>query len=112
MAASENALATLLDRVGAFFRLYVVFPYEAALVAAVLWVAHTHAVDAFDVTPYLAVTSPEKRSGKTRLLEVAELLVSRPWRVVRPTEAVLFRKIEKDCPTLLLDEVDAIFRDT
>src|SRR5205823_998737 len=57
----------------------------------------------------LAVTSPEKRSGKSRLFEVLEILVANPWKVITPTEAVIFRKIDKDRPTLLLDETDAIF---
>src|SRR5262249_28761329 len=43
------------------------------------------------------------------LLEVLEVLVPRPWRVVGPTEAVLFRKIDKSTPTLLLDEIDNVF---
>jgi|ERR1039457_3883190 hypothetical protein len=30
-------------------------------------------------TPHLAVTSAEMRSGKTRLLEILELLVRSPW---------------------------------
>jgi hypothetical protein len=50
-----------------------------------------------------------RRSGKTRLLDVLELLVANPWRVITPSEAVVFRKIDADSPTLLLDEVDAIF---
>jgi hypothetical protein len=73
----------------------------------VLWIAHTHALAAFEVTPF---RSAEKRSGKTRLLEVLHELVPSPWQAVQPTEAVLFRKIEEQQPTLLLDEVDAIFK--
>jgi hypothetical protein len=72
---------------------------------------HTYVCEAAEQSPYLAVTSPEKRSGKTRLLEVLELLVSGPWRVVLPSEAVLYRKLHRDKPTLMLDETDAIFRD-
>src|SRR4029077_2436390 len=93
-------LAALLDETYAFVRQYVVM--SAAQAAAVtLWVAHTHALDAFETTPLLAVTSPEKRCGKTRLFDVLELVVARPWRVVMPSEAVLFRKIEATTPTLL-----------
>jgi hypothetical protein len=55
------------------------------------------------------VKSPEKQCGKTRLLDCLELLVPKPWRAVLPSEAVLFRNIEKDRPTLLLDELDAVF---
>jgi uncharacterized protein DUF3631 len=66
-------------------------------------------IEAFDYTPYLHVTSPEKRCGKSRLLDCIELLVAIVWRVISPSQAVLFRKIEADRPTLLLDEVDTIF---
>jgi hypothetical protein len=102
-------LSTLLAMVEQFVTRYLVVP-SAGLVAVVLWVAHAHAIEAFDVTPYLAVTSPEKRCGKSRLLEVLEPLVPRPWRALSLTEAVLFRGIEVERPTLLFDEVDAIFR--
>jgi hypothetical protein len=37
------------------------------------------------------------------------LLVRAPWHATSPTEAVLFRKIAKDKPTLLFDEIDAVF---
>lgn len=92
-----------------FIRSHVVLPSMHAEVAIALWVAHAHALDAFDCSPYLVVTSPEKRSGKTRLLEVLELLVPRPWRVIQPSEAVLFRKIAAQRPVLLLDEADVLF---
>ena len=74
-----------------------------------LWVAHTHAFDAANCTPYLAVNSAEKQSGKTRLLEILRLLVSRAWFTGRVTAAVLTRKIDAEHPTLLLDESDAAF---
>lgn len=91
-----------------FIRRYVVMSRPQLLVVA-LWIMHTHAIEAFEQTPYLAVTSPEKQCGKTRLLEVLELLVARPWKVVAPSEAVMYRYIHASMPTLLLDEVDTIF---
>lgn len=99
----------LLEAVTGTLGRFVVFASDAQAVAVALWVAHTHVFDAFDSTPFLAVTSPERRSGKTRLLDVIELLAARTWRAITPTEAVVFRKIEKARPTLLLDEADAIF---
>jgi hypothetical protein len=107
-AVSSLALDGLLDEVATFVRRYVVMD-TPQLVAVVLWVALTHSVEAFDVTPYLAITSPVKQSGKTRLLDTLELVVARVWRAIQPSEAVVFRKIARDAPTLLLDEVDAIF---
>ena len=74
-----------------------------------LWVAHTHAIDAADATPYLAITSAEKQCGKTRLLEVTDLLVANPWLTGKVSAAVLIRKIDSEQPTLLLDESDAAF---
>jgi hypothetical protein len=109
-AVRPTDLSTTLAGVESLLRRYVAFPSEHQVVATTLFVAHTHAVDAADSTPYLAITSPEKRSGKTRLLDALEPLVARPWRLVEPSVAVVFRKVERDKPTLMLDEVDTIFR--
>ena len=103
-------LPELLETVEQLVTRYVVLS-AAQVVAIVLWVAHAHAVEAADATPYLCVTSPVKQCGKTRLLEVLELLVPGAWRVVSPSEAVLFRKIAHAGTTMLLDETDAIFRE-
>jgi hypothetical protein len=92
----------------AFLRKYVVMEREQLLVTA-LWIIHTHCVEYIEQTPYLAVTSPEKRCGKSRLLETMDLLCARAWSAVLPSEAVVYRKVDMDVPTLLLDEVDAIF---
>jgi hypothetical protein len=59
--------ATLLDDVRKHFLRHVVLPKHAD-VAVSLWVLHTWVFDCFDVTPYLAVTSPTRRCGKTLLL--------------------------------------------
>jgi hypothetical protein len=98
----------LLESVVAFVRRYVVLSATQADATA-LWIAHTHAIPAAETTPYLQVTSAEKRSGKTRLLEVLELLVPRALLTVNISRAALFRVIEQEAPTLLLDEYDALF---
>ena len=106
---APRTLAATLDAAHAYSTGYVVFPSPHEPVAVALWTAHAHAADAAETSPYLAATSAEKRSGKTRLLDVLEQLTPRPWRAVTPSEAVVFRKLAQDHPTLLLDEVDAIF---
>lgn len=98
----------LLDSIEAFMRRYVVMSDDAAAVLA-LFVLHSHAFEAAHATPYVVVLSPERRAGKTLLLEVVELLVARAWRVSSTSEAAMFRKIAADRPTLLLDEIDTIF---
>jgi hypothetical protein len=42
-------------------------------------------------------------------MEVLELLVARAWMIVNPSDAVLFRKVHQAMPTLLWDEIDAVF---
>jgi hypothetical protein len=103
-----SRLSVALDDVSAWVRGFVVLS-DDQLTAVALWVLHTYAIEAAEITPYLAITSAEKQSGKTVLLDVLDAIVLDPWRAVRPSEAVLFRKIEAQQPTLLLDEADTIW---
>ena len=79
--------------------------------AHVLWIAHTWRLDAWDSTPRIAFLSPEPGSGKSRALEVTELLVPRPVHAVNTTPAYLFRKVADEAgkPTILYDEIDTVF---
>jgi hypothetical protein len=101
--------SSLLDGTIATIRRYVVLVNDAQAIALALWALHTWAFDGAHATPYISITSPEKRTGKTRLLEVLELLVREPFRVASASEAAIYRTIEKHRPTLMLDEIDAIF---
>jgi hypothetical protein len=101
--------ATILEDVERAYRAYVAWASDHQAVAVTLWAAHTHAAEASDTTPYLAIESAEPESGKTRTLEVAEHLAARAWLLVEPSEAAMFRKIERDHPTILLDESDALW---
>jgi hypothetical protein len=104
-----RALGLLLDAVCGLLRRYVVFSLPEQAFTLALWVAHTCVIEAFDFTPYIHIFSAEKRWGKSRLLDVLELLVKAPWRDGGLTEAVLFRRIKRDLPTLLADEIDTVF---
>lgn len=104
----KTETSTIIDDLEEFIGRYVVMEDEQRLVVA-LWVIHTYCLDAFEQTPYLAITSPEKQCGKSRLLEVLDQVVAKPWMTILPSEAVAYRKIAAEEPTLLLDEVDTIF---
>ena len=107
----------ILDHVDRFLARFVAFPSVQARHAVTLWVAHTHLIDCFDDTPRLILSSPEKQSGKTRTLEVLELLVPAPEPCISPSAPVLFRiigaahnkKTSGLLPTILLDEYDTVF---
>jgi hypothetical protein len=70
-----------------------------------LWIIHTYVVDEFEYTGYIFAHSPEPESGKTRLLEVLEVLIENSSGIlVSPSESVLFRTAQGH--TQFLDEVD------
>ena len=85
--------AELLADVHAFLGRFVAYPSDHAHVAHTLWIAHAHAMEAWDSTPRIAFLSPEPGSGKTRALEVSEILVPNPVEAVNVTPAYLFRKV-------------------
>jgi hypothetical protein len=97
-----------LKAIARFVRRFVVLS-DDQLAALALYVVHTHAYEAAETTPYVSASSAEKRSGKTRLLEVLELLVGNPLPTSNISDAALFRAIAERKPTLLFDEIDAIF---
>ncbi len=101
----------LLDAVHAFLGRFVAYPSGHAHVAHTLWIAHAHLMDAWESTPRIAFLSPEPGSGKTRALEVTELLVPRAVEAINTTPAYLFRKVAdpEGLPTILHDEIDTVF---
>jgi len=112
-AAGEAPIngAELLDDMRQFIGRFVAYPSVHAAVAHVLWIAHTHLMEVWESTPRIAFLSPEPSSGKTRALEVSELLVPRPIEAVNATPAYLFRKVSDPdgLPTILFDEIDTLF---
>ncbi len=94
------------NEIAALFLRYVVLP-EGSVTVLVLWVIHTYVVNQADFTPYINITSASKRSGKSTLLKLLLELVYRALKTDNVTPAALFRLIEAETPTLLIDEVDS-----
>ena len=105
---SMPTLPAVLHDVRAWLHQYVSISTEQATLIT-LWVAMTHALNGFDFAAYLHITSPLPECGKSRVLEVLETLVPKPWHTSRVSAAVLMRKVDAQHPTLLLDESDAAF---
>lgn len=95
----------LLDAIARLLARYVVLPLAAANAVA-LWAVHTFLVDVLHLSPILAVTSPQKRCGKSTLLDVLRTLVRRALSASNISAAALFRVVEMSTPTLLIDEAD------
>jgi hypothetical protein len=99
----------LLDAVHAALARYVVLPGPAATDAVVLWIAASHAQPAWAHAPRLAIRAPERRCGKSRLLDVVEATSHDPLLTVNASPAAVYRSITADPPVLLVDEADTIF---
>ena len=103
--------AELLDSIVDAFTRRVVLP-DGAADALALWVLFVHAHDAAQISPILALVSPEKRCGKTTTLSVIQALVPRALPTSNISPAALFRAVEKWTPTILIDEADTFLRDS
>lgn len=100
---------TKLDAAEAFIRRFSALPSPHAYTAVTLWAAHTHFISQLETTGRLACLSPEPGSGKTRVLEILDTICANPLMAVDLSMAAFFRIVEDRQPTILLDEVDAIF---
>jgi len=109
-------LKEALDETLAAIHKHVVLSREAGIATA-LWALWTYAIDrsptgpAGDVAPILTIISPVRRCGKTQLLSVLAYLCPRVIPVSNISPAALFRLVEREKPTLLIDEGDAFLRD-
>lgn len=101
----RGAWAVLLPE--GFFLDYLILPDGMPFVLS-LWSIATRIFNVFDCFPYLSVTSPTKRCGKTRMAEILELLCARPLMSVNVSEAALFRSIATEQPTVIIDEAEAL----
>jgi hypothetical protein len=99
--------ATLLHDLKSFIGRYVILP-AGGLDAVAHWVICTWLVEVFATSAYLVVQSQTRECGKTRLLEVLDLLVRKPFFSVAASEAALFRILDSQEPTLIIDEAEAL----
>jgi hypothetical protein len=102
--------ALILSQLHAALIRYVILPSTEAAIAVVLWIAASHAQTAWQHAPRLVIRAPEKRCGKSRLLDIVEGTCHNPLITVNASPAAVYRSIGSDTPpTLLVDEADTIF---
>jgi putative DNA primase/helicase len=100
----------LLDDLAAVFTRYVILPNHAAEALA-LWVVHAWAFDAWDISPFMVIVSPEKRCGKTTVLIILQFLTPRSELASNISASAVFRYVQDERPTLLIDEADTFIKD-
>ncbi len=96
----------LLNQIKKTIKDHLILPNGAAEVIA-LWCLCTYCINYFRIFPKLFIFSPTKRCGKTTTLEVISGFAQKSLPVSGVTPAVIFRVIEKEQPTLIIDEADA-----
>jgi hypothetical protein len=101
-----DLLNEIIETVGKF-----VVMNDAQRLCVALWVLFTHVFDSATNAPKLWIKSAERRSGKTRLLELLAKLAARAIRADMISAAMIPRVIEARRPTLLLDEIDTYIGD-
>jgi len=91
-------------------RNFIVCSNETAI-SATLWIAFTWLIDHVHVAPLAVITAPEKRCGKSQLLNLFSMLCYRALVASNIAPAAVYRIIESHAPTLLIDEADSFMRD-
>jgi len=105
-----------LDRIDHFIRRFLILPNESDYTIVSLWIAHTYFTHKIKTTPRLAIISPEYGCGKSRVLEVLESLTFKGEKLDHHTRSYLMRTVDlireefSRSPTLLIDEIDSVFR--
>ncbi len=102
--------ATVLNELLATIQRFVVCERDAA-VATTLWCAFTWLIDHVQIAPLAIITAPEKRCGKSQLLNLIGKVCCRPLVASNISPAAVFRVIEAHNPTLLVDEADSFFKE-
>ena len=107
----DEVLASNLDYISQTIRNRIIFQSEHDPNAIALWILGTYLMDHWTRFPKLLVISPERECGKTIALEAIEGLVFKGKMASSITAAALVRCIEKDAPTVLIDEADLTLQD-
>ena len=98
----------LLQKISAKIRKYIVLRPEA-VIATALWTMTAWAHEGAAHSPILAAISVEPDSGKSTLLGVLRFLVPKPFVSVEPTGPSVYRTVDREHPTLIIDEADDLF---
>jgi len=105
----DNNQLSIVDKLEALLSRFLALNSGLPLVLA-LWCIATYLYEQFDAFPYLAITSPTKRCGKTRLCELLALVCFHPLQTVCISSAARYRLLRTAKRTLLIDEAEYLGR--
>lgn len=92
-----------------FLSQYLVLDPLLVFVMAI-WIMAAWLADLWDRFPHLAITSPERRCGKTRALQLIALVTPNAHSSMNISPAAIYRLIQQVLLTLILDEAQSLER--
>ena len=101
-----EALASHLDHIAATIRKHVIFQSDHDADAIAVWIAGSYLMDHWSRFPKLLIVSPERECGKTTALQAIELFAQNAKLASSITPSAVYRLIQREAPTLLIDEAD------
>ena len=99
--------ARLIDELETFFGDRAHLPQGAAQVLS-YFALNTWTFKLFDTVPYLLLESAVPGCGKSTVIRLLEAISCRSRKASSLSEAVMFRLIDAEAPTLLIDEAETI----
>lgn len=114
----ESSACESLKQTETFITTYATLANDYYVLPLALWAAATHVWDAFDCFPYLVITAYVKRAGKTRLMELLNMITQNGRTFSADSPASMFRSIVPDednagsgdflKPTMFIDEAEKL----
>ena len=99
----------MLEEACSFVNRFSVLPSRAAGYMLALWAAHNWIYQAFSETPRVHITALSYGAGKTRVMELTNLLCPNPQMMAKITGPAIYHIIDERHPApLALDEADAL----
>ena len=99
----------LLNRIQTLFRDHIIFRDARIPLLLAVWVLGTYLFKVFRFYGYLWINSPVKRCGKSLLLDIlSRACFNSTPRLVNPSEASVFREVDCNDATLIIDEVESL----
>jgi hypothetical protein len=103
-------IAALLTDIRNKIRKHVAIRRPEQLTGVTLWTAYDwiHHHPANPNSMFLIPLSQDPNSGKTRLMKTLQYLVARPFSTAEPTGPGIYRTIDAEQPTFMIDEADSL----
>jgi len=99
----------LIHRLTHLFSSHIFFKDERIPLLLAIWVMGTYLFKIFKFYGYVLLKSPEKRCGKSLLLDILSLVCFNATpRSIIPSEASIYREVDGNAATQIFDEVESL----